>query len=206
MMKTLAWIIRFLGTGSFLMTAGAQQSMTTLRLSARLVEVPVTVMDSRGHYVDGLRQGNFNVTENGQAQKIKYFEGRGGFLSCAEATESGRLNKVLTDLSKNTGGETYQIKDMKDIEEIFLKISTELHHIYLIPYSPLEPDDGKWRHLEVDIADEKATAFGQRRLLPEIAMKHRNKRKDLMRSQPILIAIPNYYEFLSSTLCYRPCS
>jgi VWFA-related protein len=63
----------------------------------------------------------------------------------------------LTDLSRSTGGETYEVDDMKDIEEIFMKISSALKHIYLITYQPpLEPDDGKWRHIEVFVGDEKS--------------------------------------------------
>jgi Ca-activated chloride channel homolog len=281
MTKTVAWMVLFIAAVSFITVAIAQQSMTTLHVSARLVEVPVTVTDSRGRYVDGLGLGDFQVSGNGQAQKIKYFEGSGGFISCAilldttgsmekamprlknsvvrfidelgpddsvaiysfteslirqqeltkdkaaakrsvlrlragggtalfdalsdvtgevsnqpgkkvvvvftdgddnssvltaqgavgratrngvpifsiaegEATESARLKKILMELSKNTGGETYEIRDMKDTEEIFLKISTVLQHIYLITYQPpLEPDDGKWRHIEVNVADRK---------------------------------------------------
>jgi hypothetical protein len=60
----------------------------------------------------------------------------------------------LTDISSNTGGEMYEIRSIKDIEEIFSKISTALQHIYLITYQPpLEPDDGKWRRIEVLIGD-----------------------------------------------------
>jgi Ca-activated chloride channel homolog len=282
MTKTLAWIALSIGAVSQLTVAAAQQSMTTLHVSARLVEVPVTVLDTRGHYVDGIGPGDFRVIENGQAQKIKFFEGSGGFISCAilldttgsmekalprlknsvvrfidelgpedsvaiysfserlirqqeltkdkaaakrsvlrmraagrtalfdaltdvsgeissqpgkkvvvvftdgddnasvltaqaavgratkngvpifsiaegEATESPRLKKILTDLSRSTGGETYEVDDMKDIEEIFMKISSALQHIYLITYQPpLEPDDGKWRHIEVFVGDEKS--------------------------------------------------
>jgi Ca-activated chloride channel homolog len=282
MTKTRAWVVLFIGAVSLLMAAAARQSMTTLHVFARLVEVPVTVMDSRGRYVDGLELDNFQVIENGQAQKIKYFEGSGGFISCAilldttgsmeaamprlknsvvrfidelgpddsvavysfterlvqqqdltkdkaaakrsvlrlraggstalfdalsdvtgeisnqpgkkvvvvftdgddnssvltaqaavgraikngvpifsiaegEASKSDRLKKILMNLSRTSGGETYEIRDMKDAEEIFSKISSLLRHIYLIAYQPpLEPDDGKWRHIEVSVATEKS--------------------------------------------------
>ena len=73
-----------------------------------------------------------------------------------EASASSRLKKILMDLSRSTGGETFEISDMKDIDEIFLKISTVLPHMYLITYQPpVEPDDGKWRQIEISIADEK---------------------------------------------------
>lgn len=61
-----------------------------------------------------------------------------------EAAESSRLKKILIDLSRSTGGDTYEIRDMKDIDEIFSKISPVLPHMYFITYQPpLEPDDGK---------------------------------------------------------------
>jgi Ca-activated chloride channel family protein len=279
MMNALAWIVLSAATFSAPIPASAQQPAATLRVTARLVEVPVTVLDSRGHYVDGLERGDFQIIENGQPQKIKYFEDNAGIISCAilldttgsmekalprlknsvirfidelgaddsvaiysfsealvqqqkltkdkaaakrsvlrlraggntalfdaltdvtgeiaresgkkvvvvftdgddnasvltaqaavrratkdgvplfsiaegEATESVRLKKILTDISSNTGGEMYEIRSIKDIEEIFSKISTALQHIYLITYQPpLEPDDGKWRRIEVLIGD-----------------------------------------------------
>jgi len=278
-MNVLAWIAFWASASSLVIPALSQQPSTTLRVTTRLVEVPVTVLDSRGHYVDGLERGDFQVIENGQPKKIKYFENNAGFISCAilldttgsmekalphlknsvirfidelgpddsiaiysfsealaqqqkltkdkeaakrsvlrlraggntalfdaltdvtgeisrqsgkkvvvvftdgddnasvltaqaavsratkdgvplfsiaegEATDSVRLKKVLTDLSRNTGGDIYEIRTIKDIDEIFLKISTVLQHIYLITYQPpLEPDDGKWRRIEVLLGD-----------------------------------------------------
>jgi Ca-activated chloride channel homolog len=276
---TNAWIVFWAAAFSPLISAFPQQPSTTLRVTTRLVEVPVTVQDSRGHYVDGLVSADFQVIENGQPQKIRYFENNAGFISCAilldttgsmekalprlknsvirfidelgpddsvaiysfsealveqqkltkdkaaakrsvlrlhaggdtalfdaltdvtgeiarqsgkkvvvvftdgddnasvltaqaavsratkdgvplfsiaegEALDSVRLKKVLTDLSRNTGGDTYEIRTMKDIDEIFSKISTVLQHLYLITYQPpLEPDDGKWRRIEVLLGD-----------------------------------------------------
>jgi Ca-activated chloride channel family protein len=279
MMNALAWIV--LSIVAFLpaIPAFPQQLSTTLRVTTRLVEVPVTVLDSRGHYVDGLERGDFQIIENGQTQKIKYFENNAGFISCAilldttgsmeralprlknsvvrfidelgpddsvaiysfsealvqqqkltkdkeaakrsvlrlrargdtalfdaltdvtgeiarqsgkkvvvvftdgddnasvltaqaavsratkdgvplfsiaegEAMDSVRLKKILSDISNNTGGEMYEIRNMKDIEDIFSKISTALQHLYLVTYQPpLDPDDGKWRRIEVLVGD-----------------------------------------------------
>ena len=275
MTNALAWIFLSIAAFSSTIPAFPQQPSTTLRVTTRLVEVPVTVMDSRGHYVDGLQREDFQIIENGQPQKIKYFENNAGFISCAilldttgsmekalprlknsvvrfiddlgpddsvaiysfsealvqqqkltkdkaeakrsvlrlrargntalfdaltdvtgeiarqsgkkvvvvftdgddnasvltaqaavsratkdgvplfsiaegEAMDSVRLKKILTDISSNTGGEMYEIRSMKDIEEIFSKISTALQHLYLVTYQPpLKPDDGKWRRIEV---------------------------------------------------------
>jgi len=279
MTRTLACLA--LSTAGFMSAsfAGAQQASTTLRVTTRLVEVPVIVQDSQGHYVDGLDRSDFQIVENGQTQTIKYFAKSTDPISCAilldttgsmeealprlknsvvrfidelgpedsvavysfaetlvqhqelttdkaaakrsvlrlraggrtalydaltdvtgeiarqpgkkvvvvftdgddnasvltaqaavsratkdgvplfsiaegEATESERLKKLLTDLSRSTGGDNYEVRDMKDIEGIFLKISTTLQHLYLITYQPpLEPDDGKWRRIEVSVTD-----------------------------------------------------
>ena len=281
-MESLAWISLSIAAFLPLIAPAPQQSpAATLHVTTRLVEVPTTVLDSRGHYVDGLERADFQVIENGQAQTIKYFAGNADFISCAilldttgsmekalprlknsvvrfidqlapedsvaiysfsenltqqqeltkdktaakravlrlhaggrtalfdaltdvtdeisrqpgkkvvivftdgddnasvltaqsaigratkdgvplfsiaegEATESPRLKKILADVSRSTGGETYEVKDIKDIEEIFLKISTALQHIYLITYQPpLEPDNGKWRNIVVLVGDGK---------------------------------------------------
>jgi Ca-activated chloride channel family protein len=259
--------------------AVAQQS--ALRVEARLVEVSATIFDSNNRYIDGLTQDDFRVTENGQPQKLKYFESNTDSLSCAilldttgsmekalprlknsilrlidqlgpndsvaiysfaeqlvpqqeftkdkaaakrsvlrlraggntalydalsetsqevnrqpgkkaivvftdgddnasvltaqaavnrarkngfplftivegEATQSPQLKKILSDLSKSSGGEAYEVKEPKDMEEVFLRISSELRHIYLLSYRPTpEPVDGKWRKVEVSINGSK---------------------------------------------------
>jgi hypothetical protein len=54
-----------------------------------------------------------------------------------EAAQSPKLKKMLTDLSKSTGGETYEVKELKDTEEVFQRISNELRHMYLLSYNRL---------------------------------------------------------------------
>jgi len=53
------------------------------RADSRLVEVPVTITDTRGRYVDNLQQSQFMVTEEGQARPIAAFEMHSSSLSCA---------------------------------------------------------------------------------------------------------------------------
>jgi VWFA-related protein len=73
-----------------------------------------------------------------------------------EATKSPKLRKILTDLSKSTGGETYEVKELKGIDEVFQQISSELRHIYLLSYQPpSEPANGKWRNIEVIVGGGK---------------------------------------------------
>jgi VWFA-related protein len=261
----------------------ALQPVATLRVTSRLVEVPVTVFDSHNHYVDGIPRSAFQVREGGKPQEIKYFASTSDSISCAilldttgsmdktlphlknsvirfvdqlgandsvaiysfaetltqqqdfttdktaakrsvlkmragggtalfdaltdvtheiakqpgkkavvvftdgddnasvltaqaavaratkdgvslytiaegEATRSPRLRKTLAELSRNTGGETYEIKEMKDAEEVFLRISSAFQHMYLISYRPpFEPNDGKWRPIEVVVGDQKSS-------------------------------------------------
>ena len=72
-----------------------------------------------------------------------------------EAMQSEKLKKTLADLSKSTGGQTYEIRDLKDMAEIFTAISSTLRHTYLLSYQPpAGPTDGKWRHIEVLVGNE----------------------------------------------------
>lgn len=52
---------------------GASQS-TTLSVTTQLVTLDVTVNDKLGHPVLDLGKSDFNVTENGMPQKVRYFE------------------------------------------------------------------------------------------------------------------------------------
>jgi len=73
-----------------------------------------------------------------------------------EAMQSEKLKKTLAELSKSTGGQTYEVKELKDMAEIFATISSTLRHTYLLTYQPPPgPADGKWRHIEVLVGDGK---------------------------------------------------
>ena len=60
-------------------TPGAAQSTLpsagTIHVSSRLVVLDVSVVDQSGHFVAGLDKSQFNVTEGGVPQIIRYFEG-----------------------------------------------------------------------------------------------------------------------------------
>jgi VWFA-related protein len=47
---------------------------TTFKSRTELVEIPVLVKDKNGKHVSGLKQEDFEVLENGSAQKISFFE------------------------------------------------------------------------------------------------------------------------------------
>ena len=75
-----------------------------------------------------------------------------------EATQSPKLEKMLTDLSKSTGGTSYEVKNVKDIDEVFKKITNDLQHMYLLGYAPATPSaDSKWHKIEVTVPGVKGS-------------------------------------------------
>jgi Ca-activated chloride channel family protein len=69
----------FLSSVLFLLLAGAARgqdlpTVSTLNVDVDLVELHVTVADTKGHPIGGLVQSNFKVTENGVEQPIALFK------------------------------------------------------------------------------------------------------------------------------------
>lgn len=247
------------------------------RIDGRLVEVYATVVDQRGHFVDGLTADAFRVLDNGKEQKVKHFESEADSMHCAilldttgsmtgalprlknsvidfisdlgpedyvaiytfteqlvvqqeftrdkdaakravlrlraggrtalfnalseaaqamrdqpgkkamvvftdgddnasilnaeaavnrartdgvplftvaegEALESPDLRKVLVNLSTSTGGSAFDIDDEKSMNAIFERISAQLHHMYLLAYTPaIGPGEKDWRRIDVQV-------------------------------------------------------
>lgn len=91
---------RVLWTGALLtlLTAlsAAQDSLATIKVNVRLVEVYATVLDHKGKYVDGLRSEDFRILEDGQPQKISIFESNADSLSCAILLDTtGSMREAL---------------------------------------------------------------------------------------------------------------
>jgi len=55
----------------------------TFKEEVKLVEVYATVLDHKGHEVDGLTKDQFEVRDDGKVQRIRVFEPASGALSCA---------------------------------------------------------------------------------------------------------------------------
>lgn len=51
----------------------AQEQRPTFRVKVDMVVLSFTVTDSKGHYINGLKPGDFHLTEDGIAQKINTF-------------------------------------------------------------------------------------------------------------------------------------
>ena len=69
-----------------------------------------------------------------------------------EAVSSPQLRRLLVDMSTSTGGSSFEVKEPKDMQGVFARISEQMQHIYLLAYQPkIKPLDGKWRKIEVSI-------------------------------------------------------
>jgi Ca-activated chloride channel homolog len=71
-------------------------------------------------------------------------------IAAGEATSSQNLKRILDKLSQRTGGASYEVKKPKDIDGVFLQITEDLKHIYMISYQASSADsDGKWRKIDL---------------------------------------------------------
>jgi Ca-activated chloride channel family protein len=82
MTKRIQWIIT-VALGLLCKPILAQDSLGTIKVDVRLVEVYATVLDNHGGFVDGLKVDNFQILEDGRPQKISIFENDADSLSCA---------------------------------------------------------------------------------------------------------------------------
>ena len=67
----------FIGASAALLAVSlalfAQEQRPTFRIKVDMVVLSFTVTDSKGHYINGLKPGDFHLTEDGIAQKINTF-------------------------------------------------------------------------------------------------------------------------------------
>jgi Ca-activated chloride channel family protein len=257
--------------------SGAQNQLSNYRIDGRLVEVYATVVDERGHFVDGLTAEAFRVLDNGKEQRLKHFESESQSMHCAilldttgsmtgalprlknsvidfisdlgpedyvaiytfteqlqieqdftqdkdaakravlrvraggrtalfnalaeaaqamrdqsgkkamvvftdgndnasilnsdaavnrariggvplftvaegEAMDDPDLKKLLLNLSTSTGGAAFDVNDEKKMDAVFLRISGQLRHMYMLAYTPaIEPGEKDWRRIEVQV-------------------------------------------------------
>jgi Ca-activated chloride channel family protein len=72
-----------------------------------------------------------------------------------EALEHPHLLAELTNLSRSTGGATFQIRQLRDIDGVFEKVSQDLLHGYLVAFQPAPGDNHSWRKIEVVLSGTK---------------------------------------------------
>jgi Ca-activated chloride channel homolog len=72
-----------------------------------------------------------------------------------EATHSANLKKLLGELSTRTGGTSYEVKKLNDVDLVFQKIALDLRHLYMLTYQPVKTEESKWRKIEVSLQGGK---------------------------------------------------
>src|SRR5688572_14715694 len=70
--------------------AGQDTDQDVVRVNTELVQTDVTVLDKRGHFVEGLRPEEFELSVGGKAQAISFFE----LVKTGSAREAARLATV----------------------------------------------------------------------------------------------------------------
>jgi VWFA-related protein len=79
-----------------------------------------------------------------------------------EALGNGQLVDQLERLSKATGAKAFTVRKVDDVEEVFLEISRDLKHTYMLAYRPPEQSRG-WHKIDVAVpAVKKATIRAKR--------------------------------------------
>jgi VWFA-related protein len=72
-----------------------------------------------------------------------------------EATHSANLKKLLEELSTRTGGASYEVKKLNDVDLVFQKIALDLLHLYMLTYQPVKTPDLRWRKIDVSLQNGK---------------------------------------------------
>jgi VWFA-related protein len=119
MSKRLLLLCTLLLLPAFLAPCRAQDSLGTIKVDVRLVEVYATVLDHKGKFVDGLRSDNFQILENGRPQRISIFESNADALSCAILLDTtGSMREALPRV-KNSVVKLMDTLDPQDSVAIF---------------------------------------------------------------------------------------
>jgi Ca-activated chloride channel family protein len=79
-----------------------------------------------------------------------------GIRSGGPGMASGAPKGFMKRISGETGGDYFFPDHVGDLIKVFAAISEELHHHYLLAYSPKKPPDGLFRKIEVRIARKDA--------------------------------------------------
>ena len=80
-----------------------KETLFTIGVSARFVQVPVTVKDPDGRRVDGLLPKDFTVLENGKKQTLTYFSSDPFELSVAVLLDTGMPDVAVQKMNQSYG-------------------------------------------------------------------------------------------------------
>jgi VWFA-related protein len=72
-------------------------------------------------------------------------------------------DEILEKFAVQTGGRVFFPYKVDDLAESFQDIGAELRSQYFIAYAPSVPPDGKYRKIQVDIADRKGLTVRTRK-------------------------------------------
>jgi Ca-activated chloride channel family protein len=104
---------------AFLLTltrwTAAQEGETSIRVEVDMVQLNVAVMDSKGNYVTGLKPSDFEVTEDGIAQKVATF---------GEGNEATR--RVTASAGGDQSGRARSMNGAADAPETTSELGSEL--------------------------------------------------------------------------------
>ncbi|WP_263359018.1 VWA domain-containing protein [Acidicapsa ligni] len=101
--------------------------------------------DNRSRYTEGEVKAQVRESDV-QIYSIGIFD------PYAPTTEERMGPILLNDLSEETGGRMFRVDDLADMDDIAIKISTELRNQYVLGYNPKSMQrDGKWRKVKVKL-------------------------------------------------------
>jgi Ca-activated chloride channel homolog len=121
----------------------SHHSLKELKARLRSVNLPVYSVTFGGR--DRTQYGYSDI----------FREGRFGRFGTAEIRDLDTA--VVTELSKTTGGQTFEanVRNRLYLEALLAKVGTELGDQYVLGFSP-DQSDGKWHKLKVVVTDQKA--------------------------------------------------
>ena len=76
-------------------------------------------------------------------------------IAQGEAKHNRNLVQVLRGIASQTGGETYRVERSAEIEKVFLDITKEMQHTYMLAYKAPEAPVRDWRRIQVAISGLK---------------------------------------------------
>jgi Ca-activated chloride channel homolog len=75
---------------------------------------------------------------------------------CSFTSEECSGASLLADLTTETGGRTFRVNSLGDMQDIAAKISMELRNQYVVGYRPANKvHDGKWRKIKIKLRPPK---------------------------------------------------
>ena len=72
-----------------------------------------------------------------------------------DALRTPLLMKELRTIAETTGGTFHEVKHYHDADAVFMEITRDLQHGYLISYKPPPDNSGKWHSIRLDIVGTK---------------------------------------------------